>query len=153
MRHATPQGNHPGWGLGGGRVDRDAVLARADLAGIISADLGPPSRGRKWLCPFHDDHDPSLGLGRDGLHFRCWACGAKGTAIDWLMKRHDLSFLEAVGRIDPRLLPTGGSPGGGPRSAPSPSCAGKPRPAPPPSPRRGRRDPPNTTPPGSPKAP
>ena len=79
-------------------IDRQALLDRTDLARIITDDRGPPDRSRRWLCPFHDDHHPSLGLTPDGRRFRCWSCGAKGNALDWIMLREGLSFLEAVGR-------------------------------------------------------
>jgi len=37
-----------------------------------------PSRGsNKIICPFHNDHNPSLELYSDG-HYHCYACGAHG---------------------------------------------------------------------------
>jgi DNA polymerase I-like protein with 3'-5' exonuclease and polymerase domains len=35
------------------------------------------SAGNKIICPFHDDHDPSLQLYSDG-HYHCFVCGAHG---------------------------------------------------------------------------
>jgi hypothetical protein len=37
----------------------------------------PPRGGNKIICPFHDDHNPSLELYADG-HYHCYACGAHG---------------------------------------------------------------------------
>lgn len=39
---------------------------------------------RYWwsLCPFHDDHRPSMSINKSGDypgHFRCWSCGAHGS--------------------------------------------------------------------------
>jgi len=42
--------------------------------------LGRPN-AKGWtvaLCPFHDDHDPSLSVNVENGAFRCFACGAKG---------------------------------------------------------------------------
>jgi len=50
-------------------------------------------KGRS-LCPFHDDHHPSMDV-RKGF-FYCYACGAKGDIIDFVMKRDGLTFIEAV---------------------------------------------------------
>jgi hypothetical protein len=88
------------------RVDVEAILAHVNLEALITADRGAPDRSRKWLCPFHDDHNPSLGLARDRRHYRCWACGATGTAIDWLMELDGLTFREACSRLDTSGLPT-----------------------------------------------
>jgi DNA primase len=85
------------------RIDTSALLDRIDLAAVITADRGAPDRARKWLCPFHPDHKPSLSVSRDGKRWRCWSCQAKGNAIDWMMKRHDLSFPKACARLDPRI--------------------------------------------------
>jgi hypothetical protein len=86
-------------------IDFAAVAARADLRALVESDLGPPDRSRKWRCPFHDDHSPSLGLTPDGRRFKCWSgrCGATGTALDWLMQREGLSIVEAAKALDPSL--------------------------------------------------
>lgn len=83
------------------RVDRSSLLDRTDLSALISADRGPANRSGLWLCPFHDDHDPSLGVSRDRRHYRCWACGAKGDAVSWLIDHRKLAFLDAVRLLDP----------------------------------------------------
>ena len=85
-------------------IDFADVIARADLRALIEADIGPPSRSRKWLCPFHDDHDPSLALDRQGRRWRrwrCWSCGAKGDALDWVARRNNCTVVEAVRYLDP----------------------------------------------------
>jgi DNA primase len=82
-------------------IDFRAVAERSDLVRLVEADLGPAERGRKWCCPFHDDHNPSMTV-RDGK-FKCWSCGAGGDAIDWVAKREGLTKLEAALRLDPTL--------------------------------------------------
>jgi len=52
----------------------------------------------KALCPFHDDHRPSMTF-RSG-RFRCWSCGATGNAIDLTMKLLGVDALGAVRRLD-----------------------------------------------------
>jgi predicted DNA-binding protein YlxM (UPF0122 family) len=48
----------------------------------------------KALCPFHNDHNPSLGIKNNRYH--CFACGEKGDPIDFVIKRDGVSFQEAV---------------------------------------------------------
>ena len=51
----------------------------------------------KMLCPFHDDHHPSLMLHVGKQFFKCHACGAGGDAITLVMGLEHCSFAEAVG--------------------------------------------------------
>jgi len=49
------------------------------------------------LCPFHDDHDPSLVITPSkGLWHCLGACQTGGSVIDWVMKRDGVSFRHAV---------------------------------------------------------
>lgn len=113
------------------RIDFAGVALRADLRTIVEADLGPPDKGRKWRCPFHDDHNPSLGITPDGHRFKCWSgrCGAGGTALDWLMRRDNLSVVEAARRLDPGIaeVPCSRSKGRL-KAAPPPKLVTTPRP-------------------------
>jgi len=56
--------------------------------------------GGEWktaLCPFHDDHNPSLSVRLDTGGFRCFACGAHGgDTISFHMQRYKLSFKQAA---------------------------------------------------------
>jgi hypothetical protein len=52
------------------------------------------------LCPFHNDHDPSLVINLMGPYagrFRCWACGAEGWASE---------FQQGFTVLQPATLPT-----------------------------------------------
>lgn len=49
------------------------------------------------LCPFHDDHDPSLVISPDKNLWHCLgACQTGGSVIDWVMQREGVSFRHAV---------------------------------------------------------
>jgi DNA primase len=52
--------------------------------------------GSAWmgLCPFHDDKNPSLAV--YDHHFICFACGAKGSALDWVMRTRNVDLIEAL---------------------------------------------------------
>lgn len=52
-------------------------------------------------CPFHQgDHTASLKIypGRGGFH--CFGCGAGGSVIDFVMRLYDLTFAQAVVRLN-----------------------------------------------------
>jgi DNA primase catalytic core len=49
------------------------------------------------LCPFHDDHDPSLVISPKKNLWHCLgACQVGGSVIDWVMKTEGVSFRHAV---------------------------------------------------------
>ena len=87
------------------RIDFERVKGRADLRTLVQRVCGE-GRGGRFLCPFHDDHNPSLSLDREGKRFKCWSsrCGASGDALDWLvMTGQAASSVEAAAVIDPTL--------------------------------------------------
>jgi hypothetical protein len=51
----------------------------------------------KTLCPFHDDHDPSLVL--YSQRYWCPVCRASGELLDWYLKAESLPFREAITRV------------------------------------------------------
>ncbi|MCU7929128.1 MAG: toprim domain-containing protein, partial [Candidatus Thiodiazotropha sp. (ex Dulcina madagascariensis)] len=49
------------------------------------------------LCPFHDDHEPSLVISPKQNLWHCLgACQAGGSVIDWVMKAEGVSFRHAT---------------------------------------------------------
>ena len=49
------------------------------------------------LCPFHEDHEPSLVVSPKNNLWHCLgACQAGGSVIDWVMKTQGVSFRHAV---------------------------------------------------------
>jgi hypothetical protein len=70
-------------------------------AEFFAGELGKLRKsGSGWasvLCPFHDDHSPSLSVNLSTGAFRCHACGASGgDVLAFAMLRHGLSFKSAA---------------------------------------------------------
>lgn len=65
----------------------------------VAVALGMEVRRHTALCPFHDDHRPSLHfrVSRNTCH--CFACGNGGSAIDLAMRVLGCSFADACRRI------------------------------------------------------
>ena len=59
----------------------------------VAQRLGLTVKRHKALCPFHDDHTPSLTFKKN--KFRCWSCGASGDAISLVMKVLSKDFRDA----------------------------------------------------------
>ena len=61
-----------------------------------------PNRASFISCPFHTaDNTPSLKIYKDiGRGFYCFACGANGSVIDFVMLLFKIDFRQAVVRIN-----------------------------------------------------
>ena len=55
------------------------------------------NRHGKALCPFHNDHHPSLFVDDD--HYHCYACGEHGDVIDFTSKLYGLSLYDAAKKL------------------------------------------------------
>ena len=53
----------------------------------------------KGLCPFHDDHHPSLIVDPQKQTFTCYACGEHGDVIAFVQKMERCSFAEATEKL------------------------------------------------------
>lgn len=78
--------------------DRERVLAQTDLIQLIGDHLTLIPKGREYvgLCPFHDDHKPSMFVVPHKQIYHCFSCGAGGNAFDFVMKFHGMGFREAL---------------------------------------------------------
>lgn len=66
----------------------------------VAERVGLHVERHKSLCPFHDDHRPSLTFHARSNTFRCFSCGAQGGPIDLVMRRLGMSFPEACRWLD-----------------------------------------------------
>ena len=52
------------------------------------------------LCPWHDDHNPSLSVDETKGLFHCFGCDAKGDVIELVRKMENVSFREALKKLE-----------------------------------------------------
>src|SRR5262245_42295455 len=91
-------------------IDFETVRATADLRAIIEAALGPPLRHGRWACPIHGGEGPNLGITPDGRHWRCWSCGERGDATDFVACIEGIPLAEAARRLGAPEQPRGKPP-------------------------------------------
>ena len=65
---------------------KEAVLKHADIVEVIKSFIPVTKKGKNYfaVCPFHDDTNPSLSISPEKQIFRCFVCGASGTAISFV---------------------------------------------------------------------
>lgn len=75
-----------------------------DIVDVISEHVKLTRKGREMvgLCPFHDDHKPSMNVNPDKQIFKCFACSAGGDVIKFVQMREGLTFMRAVERLAQR---------------------------------------------------
>jgi DNA primase len=75
-----------------------------DIVDVISEHVNLVKKGREMvgLCPFHDDHRPSLNVNAVKQIFKCFACGVGGDVFKFVQMREGLSFSGAVERLAER---------------------------------------------------
>jgi len=76
-------------------------LKAIDLTAFLYRHYGLRANGSGLvLCPFHEDTKPSLStFQKNGTWgWKCHGCGAKGTLVDFIMKKEGLSLPEAMKR-------------------------------------------------------
>ena len=75
-----------------------------DIVDVISEHVSLKKKGREMvgLCPFHDDHRPSMYVNGVKQIFKCFACGAGGDVFKFLQMRENLTFPQAIERLAER---------------------------------------------------
>ena len=74
------------------------IRSRANIVDIISSYLNVSQKGKNYvcLCPFHNDHSPSLIISPEKQIFNCFTCRTGGNVFTFVMKYENVSFLEAI---------------------------------------------------------
>ncbi len=74
------------------------IRAKADIVSVIGSYLPLSQRGKNYLgvCPFHDDHSPSMSVSSEKQIYKCFSCGATGNVFTFVSEYENVSFIEAV---------------------------------------------------------
>lgn len=83
----------------------EQIKARIRVSDVISKRLRIDRKGREFIavCPFHNDSKPSLTINDEKGFYHCFACGAHGSAFDFLMNYEGLSFTESIEKLAGQL--------------------------------------------------
>ena len=74
------------------------IRKSVDIVDVISRYVSLVSRGKNFfgVCPFHDDHSPSMCVSKEKQIYTCFSCGASGNVFKFIQDFENISFLEAV---------------------------------------------------------
>ncbi len=76
----------------------DQVLDQTDIVDVVGRRLPLNKKGSNYwgVCPFHDDHKPSMAVNQDKQFYYCFVCQASGNSINFLREYENLDFTDAV---------------------------------------------------------
>lgn len=86
--------------------DKISEIRRAvNIVDIISEYIPIEQKGRNYfaVCPFHDDHNPSMSISPEKQIYTCFVCGAHGNVFNFIMDYDNVSFYEALKKVADRV--------------------------------------------------
>lgn len=74
---------------------------RLDIVEVVGSYLELKKNGAnyKCVCPFHNDTSPSLVISPSKQIYHCFACGAGGDSIKFVMEYEKLSYPESIEKL------------------------------------------------------
>ncbi len=74
------------------------ICSSVDIIDVVSKYIPLIQRGKNFfgVCPFHDDHSPSMSVSKDKQIYKCFSCGATGNVLKFVMDYENISFIEAI---------------------------------------------------------
>lgn len=78
--------------------DINTIRANANIVDIIGDYIPLTKKGKNFVCvcPFHDDHSPSMSVSSDKQIYKCFSCGAAGNVFTFVENYEQVPFAEAV---------------------------------------------------------
>ena len=74
------------------------IRNKTDIVDVISKYVNLTKKGKNYfgVCPFHDDHSPSMSVSPEKQIYTCFSCGASGNVFTFVADFEKISFTEAV---------------------------------------------------------
>ncbi len=74
------------------------IRNKTDIVDVVSKYVNLTKRGKNYIgvCPFHDDHSPSMSVSPEKQIFTCFSCGASGNVFTFVSDFEKISFMDAV---------------------------------------------------------
>ena len=74
------------------------IRNKTDIVDVVSKYVNLTKKGKNYIgvCPFHDDHSPSMSVSPEKQIQTCFSCGASGNVFTFVADFEHISFAEAV---------------------------------------------------------
>lgn len=86
------------------KIPYDVILdikSKVNIVDVISEYLPVEQKGKNYfaICPFHDDHNPSMSISPEKQIYTCFVCGASGNVFNFVANYEKISFVSAVKKV------------------------------------------------------
>jgi len=77
---------------------KSAIKNAIDIVALVGECLSLRRAGSRYkaLCPWHQDHNPSLEVNPERQSWKCWSCGVGGDVFDFVKNYEHVDFPEAL---------------------------------------------------------
>lgn len=77
------------------------IRKSVNIVDVISEYIPLEQKGRNYfaVCPFHDDHNPSMSISPEKQIYTCFVCGAHGNVFNFIMDYENIGFVDALKRV------------------------------------------------------
>ena len=74
------------------------IRNKIDIVDVISKYVPLTPKGKNYfgVCPFHDDHSPSMSVSKEKQIYTCFSCGATGNVFTFVANYEHIGFYDAV---------------------------------------------------------
>lgn len=78
-----------------------SIKKKVNIIDVIARYLPLEQKGKNYfaICPFHDDHNPSMSISAEKQIYTCFVCGASGNVFNFVMNYEKITFIEAVKKV------------------------------------------------------
>ena len=78
-----------------------SIQKKINIVDVIRDYIPLTKRGKNYfgICPFHDDHNPSMSVSSEKQMYKCFVCGAAGNVFNFVKDYKNINFYEAVKEV------------------------------------------------------
>lgn len=87
-------------------MELSEIKSRLQIIQVVKHYGLKPNRHDMLVCPFHDDHNPSLKLYTSTNTFHCFGCGKSGDQVEFIQLKEKCSKHEAILKAKTLVNPT-----------------------------------------------
>ena len=77
------------------------IQRKINISDVVRDYVPLVQKGKNYfgICPFHDDHNPSMSVSNEKQMYKCFVCGAAGNVFNFVKDYEKISYYEAVRKV------------------------------------------------------
>ena len=78
-----------------------SIQKKINIVDVIRDYIPLTKRGKNYfgICPFHDDHNPSMSVSPERQMYNCFVCGEAGNVFNFVKNYKHISYYDAVKEV------------------------------------------------------